>query len=227
MRRSPPPWRRCLRERALRLRLHAIQRLDRLRLRRLAARHPGLWIDPDASSNLAVAHYSLAPGSTLRIAAGVVTEHQPGRLHFLLAPGARVEIGEGTWLRTEVGDVHLVAFDDAELAVGPESLLNGCHLSAKTRVVLGRRVFVGPGSRVFDADQHDLDDARADQPQHGGQIDFTAARRRRRFSWFRLGRDVARERQRFIRRSDMSRLLDNRRRRILIQRVQLPRIIAQ
>ncbi len=167
MRRSPPPWRRGLRERAVRLRLHAIQRLDRLRLRRLAARHPGLWIDPDASSNLAVARYSLAPGSTLRIAAGVVTEHQPGRLHFLLAPGARVEIGECTWLRTEVGDVHLVAFDDAQLAVGPESFLNGCHLSAKTRVVLGRRVFVGPGSRVFDADQHDLDDA---HPERRGPV---------------------------------------------------------
>ncbi len=167
MRRSPPPWRRGLCERALRLRLHAIQRLDRLRLRRLAARHPGLWIDPDASSNLAVARYSLAPGSTLRIAAGVVTEHQPGRLHFLLAPGARVEIGEGTWLRTEVGDVHLVAFDDAHLAIGPESFLNGCHLSAKTRVVLGRRVFVGVGSRVFDADQHDLDDAR---PERRGPV---------------------------------------------------------
>ena len=159
MRRSPPPWRRFLRERLLRLRLRAIQQLDRLRLRRLAARHPGLSIDPGASSNLAVARYSLAPGSTLRIAAGVVTEHLPGRLHFLLSPGARVEIGEGTWLRTEVGDLYLVAFDDAQLVVGPEGLLNGCHISAKTQVVLGRRVWVGMGSRVFDADQHDLDDA--------------------------------------------------------------------
>ena len=167
MRRSPPPWRRFLRERLLRLRLRAIQQLDRLRLRRLAARHPGLSIDPGASSNLAVARYSLAPGSTLRIAAGVVTEHRPGRLHFLLSPGARVEIGEGTWLRTEVGDLHLVAFDDAQLVVGPEGLLNGCHISAKTQVVLGRRVWVGMGSRVFDADQHDLDDA---HPERRGPV---------------------------------------------------------
>ena len=167
MRRSPPPWRRFLRERLLRLRLRAIQQLDRLRLRRLAARHPGLSIDPGASSNLAVARYSLAPGSTLRIAAGVVTEHLPGRLHFLLSPGARVEIGEGTWLRTEVGDLYLVAFDDAQLVVGPEGLLNGCHISAKTQVVLGRRVWVGMGSRVFDADQHDLDDA---HPERRGPV---------------------------------------------------------
>lgn len=163
MRRSPPTWRRTLRERSLRLRLRAIQKLDRLRLRRLVARHPGLWIDPDAGSSLAVARYSLAPGSELRIAAGVVTERLPGRLHFVLSPGARVEIEEGTWLRTEVGDLHLVVFDDARLTIGPECLLNGCHLSAKTHVALGRRASVGPGSRVFDADQHDLDDARPER----------------------------------------------------------------
>jgi acetyltransferase-like isoleucine patch superfamily enzyme len=163
VRRPPPPWLRILRERSFRLRLRAIQKLDRLRLRRLAARHPGLSVDPGASSNLAVARYSLAPGSTLRIAAGVVTEHLPGRLHFLLSPGAHVEIGEGTWLRTEMGDLYLVAFDDAHLAIGPEGFLNGCHISAKTRVVLGRRVWVGMGSRVFDADQHDLDDARPER----------------------------------------------------------------
>jgi acetyltransferase-like isoleucine patch superfamily enzyme len=145
------------------LRLQAIQAWDRLRLRRRIARHPGLEVHPEASSNLACARYNLAPTARLRIAAGVVTERLPGRLHFVLWPGARVEIGEGTWLRTEVGEVYLVAFDDARIRVGPEGLLNGCYLSAKAEVDVGRRVMVGMGTRVFDADQHDLDDARLEQ----------------------------------------------------------------
>ncbi|MBW2313821.1 MAG: acyltransferase [Deltaproteobacteria bacterium] len=41
--------------------------------------------------------------------------------------------------------------------MGPECFLNGAHLSCKTRMTLGRRAWVGPGARVFDADQHDFD----------------------------------------------------------------------
>ena len=81
------------------LALRAIQALDRLRLGWLRARHPGLDLDSNASSNLAHARYALAPGANLRIGAGVVTERLRGRLHFDLGPGARVEIGEGAWLR--------------------------------------------------------------------------------------------------------------------------------
>jgi hypothetical protein len=133
------------------LRLRTIQAWDRLWLRALRAWHPGLEIHPEASSNLACARYNLAPGSRLRIAAGVTTERIPGRLHFVLYPGAEVEIGEGTWLR------------GGRLRVGPSAFLNGCHLSAKQEVTLGRGASVGLGSRVFDADQHDLDDERPEQ----------------------------------------------------------------
>ncbi len=149
------PW-------ARRTLLRAIQAWDRLRLARLRRRHPGLEIDSAASTNLAAARYALAPGAGLRIAAGVVTERLPGRLCFHLEPGARVEIGAGTWLRTEVGEIHLVAFAGARLVIGPEGLLNGCHVSAKREVILGRRVWIGMGSRIFDADQHDLD---AERPE--------------------------------------------------------------
>jgi len=138
--------------------LRSVQALDRLRLRARCARQPGLELHPEASSNLAVARYQLEAGARLRIGAGVVTERLPGRLHFSLGPGALVEIGDGTWLRTEVGELHLVAFEGARLRVGPECLLNGCHLSAKQEVTLGRKANVGMGSRVFDADQHDFDD---------------------------------------------------------------------
>ena len=139
------------------LRLRAIHAWDLLRLRRLRARHPGLEIDPRASSNLACARYRLEPGARLRIGPEVVTERLEARLHFLLEPGADVEIGAGSWLRTEVGEVYICVFRGGRLRVGPEALLNGCHLSAKRELRLGRRVQIGPGSRVFDADQHDLD----------------------------------------------------------------------
>jgi len=137
--------------------LRGIAAWDRLRLRALAWLHPGLDVHPDASSNLACASFRLAPGSCLRIGAGVVTERRRGALYFELEPGAQVEIGAGTWLRTALGPVVVAAFEGARIEVGPECFLNGCHLSAKQSVRLGRRAMLGPGARVFDADQHDLD----------------------------------------------------------------------
>jgi len=136
-----------------------------VRLAWLRARLPGLEIDRGASTNLAHARFQLARGARLRIAAGVVTERLRGRLCFDLGPGARVEVGPGTWLRTEIGEVHVVAFAGARIEIGPEAFLNGCHLSAKREVVLGRRAWVGPGSRVFDSDQHDLDAARPERSE--------------------------------------------------------------
>jgi maltose O-acetyltransferase len=121
------------------------------------ARHHGLEIHPTASSNLAAARYDLAEGARLRIGADVVTERLAGALHFSLGPGAEVSIGEGTWLRTDLGPVHIVAFDGARITLGALGFLNGCQLSAKRELRTGRRAWIGPGSRVFDSDQHDLD----------------------------------------------------------------------
>jgi acetyltransferase-like isoleucine patch superfamily enzyme len=98
----------------------------------------------------------------LRIAAGVVTERRPGALRFLLGEGAEVVIGPGAWLRTDLGPVIVACFAGARLVLGPECFLNAAHVSAKREVVLGRRAWVGPGSRVFDSDQHDFD---ADRPE--------------------------------------------------------------
>jgi maltose O-acetyltransferase len=86
---------------------------------------------------------------------------------FVLGPGATVEIGERAWLRCEIGQTHIVAFAGATLRIGPEAFLNGCHVSAKGRVELGRRAWLGPGTRVFDADQHDMDDQR---PERIGEV---------------------------------------------------------
>ena len=150
-----------MRRRALILWLHALQARDRLALRWLR-RHPGLEIHPEASTNLAVARYAVAPDARVRIGPGVVSERIPGALHVYAESGAEIEVGEGTWLRTEVGPIHLVAFRGGRLEIGPDGLLNACHISAKSRVSLGRRVWVGMGSRIFDADQHDLD---AERPE--------------------------------------------------------------
>ncbi len=157
--------------------LRAVQAWDRARLVRLCARHPGLVIHPSATASFASARYVLAPGSRLSIAAGAVTERLPGRLQFYLHEGSRVEVGEGTWLRTEVGDLHVVAFAGATLRIGPECLVNGAHLSAKGQVTIGRRVRIGVGARVFDADQHDLDAERPEriEPVHIGDHAWVAS----------------------------------------------------
>lgn len=159
--------------RAVRLTLQAIQAADRLRLARLVRRHPGLEIDPGASSNFAVARYLLAPGAKLRIRAGAVTCRVRGALVFLVEAGAEVEIGAGVWLRTELEPVRIAAYAGARIVTGPECLLNGCHLSAKREVRLGRRVWVGLGSRVFDSDQHDFDETRPLQSEPVSIGDYT------------------------------------------------------
>jgi acetyltransferase-like isoleucine patch superfamily enzyme len=141
----------------LQLVLSAIQAYDRFRLARLAAAHPGVEIHPRASTNLASASFELAEGASLRIGPGVVTERRHHGVRFCLGPGARVSVGADTWIRSDLGTVQLYAFPGAEIEVGPDCFLNGCHLSSKSSLRLGRSAWVGPGSRVFDSDQHDLD----------------------------------------------------------------------
>jgi acetyltransferase-like isoleucine patch superfamily enzyme len=139
-----------------RLRLELLR--NRLRLRWVCWIHPGVEVDAAASPNLGSARFVVAPGGRIRIGPGVVTEGRRGWLSFVVGAGATIEIGADSWLRTEIGPIHLVAFDGALLRIGPEGFLNGCHVSAKERVETGRRAWIGPGTRIFDADQHDLDD---------------------------------------------------------------------
>ena len=147
--------------------LQAIQASDRRRLRRLAAQHPGLQIDPSASTNFARAHIAMGPGAVLKIGANVATERTPGALTLLLGAGAQVEIGDRTWLRTELEPIHIAVFAGARLVLGADSWLNGCHLSAKHAILCGRRAWIGPGCRLIDSDQHDFD---AEQKERGAPI---------------------------------------------------------
>ncbi|MCG8592700.1 MAG: acyltransferase [Proteobacteria bacterium] len=150
-----------------RLRLRALQLLDRLRLWRLRRRHPGLVLEPGASTNFAHARFDLAPGARVTIEAGAVTERRRDGVVFDVGPGGQLTVGAGTWLRSDRGPVHLIVYDGARLTVGPECFLNACQVSAKLEVTLGRRAWVGPGSRIYDADQHDLD---AERPERRAPV---------------------------------------------------------
>jgi len=147
---------------ATRLRLKTIQAWDRYRLRRLCTRHPGVRLDPTSSTNFASSHFEIAPGARLAIGPRVYTERRWRGVHFSIAEGASVEIGADTWLRSDIGPVLIFAYPGARIRIGSEGFVNGCHLSAKEAVEIGDRVWIGMGSRLLDADQHDLD---AERPE--------------------------------------------------------------
>ena len=146
-----------------RWRLKLIQAMDRRRLRRLCDENPGLSLAPDVSTNLASSHFALAPDSRLTIGERVYTERRSYGVHISVAEGAHVEIGADTWLRSDVGPVIIFAFPGAHIRIGREGFMNGCHLSAKASLDIGNRVWIGPGTRVFDSDQHDLDSERLEK----------------------------------------------------------------
>jgi carbonic anhydrase/acetyltransferase-like protein (isoleucine patch superfamily) len=137
--------------------IKALAFYGRLKLHFLQQLHPGLTIHPKASPCFASAEFRLAPGALLTIDEGAITEWRRGALRIEVREGARVHVGAGVWLRTDSGPTQIVAFEGAQVELGPGSFLNGCYLSAKKSVRLGERAFVGMGTRIFDADQHDLD----------------------------------------------------------------------
>jgi hypothetical protein len=130
-----------------------------MRLAWLHLRHRGLRIDPGASTNFASAEFRLEPGSRLEIRRGAVTERRRGGVCFTVESRGEVVVGEGAWLRSDVGTVRLVAFSGGRLLLAEQAFLNGALVSAKAEVRIGRRSMIGPGSRIYDADQHDFDDA--------------------------------------------------------------------
>ncbi len=62
------------------------------------------------------------------------------------------------------------------MTIGPDGFLSGCNLSAKVEVALGRKVWVGPGSQIYDA-EHPLDDARPERraPVRVGDFSWIAS----------------------------------------------------
>lgn len=144
-------------------RLKRLQRQDLRRLRSLSRQHPGLEIHPGASSALAVASFNLDPGARVRIGDRVATERRSDGLRITVRSGGELVIDEGTWLRTELGPVIIHVYENVSVRIGPECFLNGCQVSAKAGVSIGQHCWIGPGSRIWDADQHDLDAERREQ----------------------------------------------------------------
>lgn len=142
---------------------------DRRRLARLSRDHPGFRVDPQASSALGTGTYHLYEGARVRLGPGVVTERRFDGLRVSVREDAELDIGENVWLRSDLAPVLLYVYPGARLEIGPESFLNGAMVSAKVGVKLGRGVWLGPGTRVFDADQHDLDDA---TPERRGPVEI-------------------------------------------------------
>jgi acetyltransferase-like isoleucine patch superfamily enzyme len=134
-----------------------------MRLAALSWLHPGLRVDASATPGFGVARFNLAPSARLTIGPGAATEYRPGALNVVIFDGGEIELCAGAWLRTEVAPVTLVAFAGARLVVGPDVMLNGCTVSAKRSVTIARRAAIGPGTRIYDSDQHDLDDERKEQ----------------------------------------------------------------
>jgi len=157
--------------------LLAALRFDRLRLRYRCWLLPGLEVDPTATPAFAAARFVIAPGGRCVIGPGAATERIPRALTCVVHAGGELVIRRGAWLRTEVAPVVLQVFPGARLEVGEDVMLNGCSVSAKREVVLGRRSMVGPGSRIYDADQHDLDDTRREavSPVHVGELAWVAS----------------------------------------------------
>ena len=160
----------------VRARLRALQAWDRVRLRRHRLLHPGLRFHPEASTNLAAARFALEPGARVEFGPGVAADRTPGGLVVIAGRDARIEIGAGTWLRGEIEPVRLVAGAGARLEIGPDSVLSGCYLSAQRHVRLGRRAWVGLGSRIFDF-EHDLDAERGSRvaPVEIGDFSWVAS----------------------------------------------------
>ncbi len=131
--------------------------LDRLRLAWLRARHRGgLCLGAGVAPAFGRAHVRLEPGGHIVIGDGCVTESQPGNRLWVQA-GGRLELGPGCWLRTEYGPNHLTVFPDALMHVGARAFINSAMLHARREIRLGDDVLVGFGTRILDADLHDLD----------------------------------------------------------------------
>ncbi|MAI79220.1 MAG: hypothetical protein CL917_09785 [Deltaproteobacteria bacterium] len=147
----------------LRFFFRLVQAWDRARLARRVRAYPGLQIDPEASSNLAVARWELGKNARVTIEAGVVVERVSKALRIHVEDGGELRIGRDTWLRTEVEPVHLVVYPNGRLTIGREGWLNGCLVSCKKEVTTGARTWMGPGTHVYDSDQHDFDDQTPEQ----------------------------------------------------------------
>jgi acetyltransferase-like isoleucine patch superfamily enzyme len=137
--------------------LRTIYRIDQIRFEIFRRRWgPALQITGECSPNLRYTHLRIEPGGQLRIAPGFFTERQPGNRIWIME-GASVELGERAWLRSEYASNLVTAFPGARISVARDALLNGTMLHSKGSITIGHESRLAFGTRIFDADLHDLD----------------------------------------------------------------------
>ena len=137
--------------------LRAIAAWDRQRARGFLRRRSQIEAREPCSPHVRLASVSLGTGGRLELGAGFATERRAGANVIRVGAGARVSLGDRVWLRTDYGTNYLTAFDGASIAVGPDGLINGAMIHAKSAITIGSDFRMGFGARVLDADLHDLD----------------------------------------------------------------------
>jgi len=94
---------------------------------------------------------TFAPGS------GV--ERGPQVLLLDTATGSEIVIGERAWFRSKYRTNVLTTFANARIEIGPDCMFNGCVLTARERITLGRKTLLAWNVTVLDSDLHDLSNA--------------------------------------------------------------------
>jgi acetyltransferase-like isoleucine patch superfamily enzyme len=139
------------------LALRAIFRLDQVRFALFRARYrPSLRVEDPASPNLRLAHLRLEPEARFDVGPGFATERQPGNRIWVQA-GGQLRLERDVWLRTEYGPNWITVFPGARIRIGARALINGAMLHSKAEISVGEDSMIGFGSRVIDADLHDID----------------------------------------------------------------------
>ncbi len=139
------------------LALRLIHWSDRARWAWFRARAgPGLVVTDRVSPHLRFARLRIESGGRVEIGPGFATERQRGNYLWVQAGGV-LRLGDRAWLRTEYGSNHITVFPNARIEVGPDALVNGGMLHAKQEIRIGREFRLGFGSRVLDADLHQMD----------------------------------------------------------------------
>lgn len=139
--------------------LRAIHRWDRAQFALFRARYGRrLKVAPGTTPNLRMAELRIEPGARVEIAPGLATERRRGANRIWVQAGGALVVGPNVWLRTEHEHNRITVFPGGEIALGPHAFLNGAMLHAKRRIEIGAHSMLGFGSRVFDADLHDLDE---------------------------------------------------------------------
>jgi maltose O-acetyltransferase len=139
------------------LALRAIFRMDQVRFALFRARYRrSLRVEAPASPNLRFTHLRLEPDARFEVGAGFATERQPGNRIWVQA-GGRLELDRDVWLRTEYGPNWITVFEGARIRLGARALINGAMLHSKGEISVGEDSMIGFGSRIIDADLHDID----------------------------------------------------------------------